>query len=121
QGMNELPGKVNYFIGNDSSKWRTGIATYARAFFKHVYPGVDLVYYGNQRELEYDLKVAPGANPRAVRLAFEGARQIRVDKQGDLVLSTAAGEIRQRKPIAYQEVNGARKEISARFVMKGAR
>ncbi|MGA9769668.1 MAG: SBBP repeat-containing protein [Blastocatellia bacterium] len=121
QGVNELPGRVNYFVGNDSEKWRTGIATYEKALFKHVYPGVDLVYYGNQRELEYDLKVAPGANPRAVRLAFEGARAIHIDKQGDLVLSTAAGEIRQRKPVAYQETNGARKEVSARFVMKGAR
>ncbi len=121
QGMNELPGKVNYFIGNDSKKWRTGVATYEKALFKQVYPGVDLVYYGNRRELEYDLKVAPGANPRAARLAFEGARRIRIDKRGDLVLSTAAGELRQRKPVAYQETNGARKEISARFVMKGAR
>ncbi|HKS43332.1 MAG TPA: SBBP repeat-containing protein [Blastocatellia bacterium] len=120
QGVNELPGKVNYFVGNDSKKWRTGVATYAKALFKQVYPGVDIVYYGNQRELEYDLKVAPGANPRAVRLAFEGARHVRIDKRGDLVLSTAAGEIRQRKPVAYQETNGTRKEISARFVMKGA-
>jgi hypothetical protein len=121
QGMNELPGKVNYFVGNDSKKWRTGVTTYAKALFKQVYPGIDLVYYGNRRELEYDLKVAPGANPRAARLAFEGARHVRIDKRGDLVLSTAAGEIHQRKPVAYQETNGVRKEISARFVMKGAR
>jgi photosystem II stability/assembly factor-like uncharacterized protein len=121
QGMNELPGKVNYFVGNDSKKWRTGVATYGKALFKQVYPGIDLVYYGNRRELEYDVEVAPGANPRAVRLAFEGARRMRIDKRGDLVLSTAVGEIRQRKPIAYQETNGTRKEVSARFVMKGAR
>ncbi|MBI4464852.1 MAG: SBBP repeat-containing protein [Acidobacteria bacterium] len=71
-GMEELPGKVNYFIGNDPEKWRTNVATYAKVLYEDVYPGIDVVYYGNQRQLEYDFVVAPGADPRAIRLAFLG-------------------------------------------------
>ena len=85
-GLDELPGKSNYFIGNDPSKWRTNLPTYAKVKYQHVYPGIDLVYYGNQRHLEYDFVVAPGADPGAIRLAFQGEETLRIDGQGDLVL-----------------------------------
>src|SRR5574341_267677 len=78
-GLEELPGKVNYFIGNDPSKWRTNIPTYGRVRYESVYPGVDLVYYGNQRQLEHDFVVAPGGDPSVIRLGFAGAEKLRVD------------------------------------------
>ena len=86
-GLDKLPGIVNYFIGDDPSKWRTNIPTYQKVAYKNVYDGIDLVYYGNQGQLEYDLIVAPGADPSQIKLALDGAEQIAVDEQGDLVLS----------------------------------
>ena len=120
-GLEELPGKSNYFIGNDPAKWRTNVPTYARVQYKDVYPGVDLVYYGNQRQLEYDLIVAPGADPGAITLSFEGVERLRIDAQGDLVLDTSGGEIRQHKPLVYQEVDGVQREISGAYVLNGGR
>ncbi|HLE82116.1 MAG TPA: hypothetical protein VJA25_12590, partial [Dehalococcoidia bacterium] len=104
-GLDELPGKVNYFLGNDPQKWRTNIPTYAKVKYEDVYPGIDLVYYGNQRQLEYDLVLAPGADHLAV------------DAQGDLVLQTAGGQIRLQKPRVYQEVEGARQAIPGGYVL----
>src|SRR5438105_1887042 len=75
----ELPGKSNYFIGNDPAKWRTGIPTYAKVEYRDVYPGVDLVYYGNGRQLEHDFVVRPGADPHAISLGFPGARTLALD------------------------------------------
>jgi photosystem II stability/assembly factor-like uncharacterized protein len=115
-GADELPGKSNYFIGNDPKQWRTAVESFAKVRYEAVYPGVDLVYYGNQRELEYDFIVAAGADPGRIRLSFEGAQSIRIDAQGDLVLSTPAGKIRQHKPTVYQEVSGYKREVSARYV-----
>ena len=118
-GLEELPGKANYFIGNDPAKWRTDVPTYAKVHYQEVYPGIDLVYYGKQRQLEYDLVVRPGADPSAIALRLTGADKVEVDVQGDLVLHTAAGPIRQQKPFIYQEVGGARKEIPGGYVLKG--
>ena len=88
-GLEELSGKSNYFLGNDLTKWRTDVPHYAKVRYQDVYPGVDLVYYGNQRQLEYDLIVAPGADPEAIQLAFEGEDDLEIDAQGDLVLHAA--------------------------------
>jgi hypothetical protein len=102
-GLNELPGRSNYFIGNDPKKWRTDVPSYARVKYEGVYPGVDLVYYGNQRQLEYDFVVAPGADPNQIKLSFAGAEAIRVDAaSGDLVLKAGDDELRFRKPAVYQ-------------------
>ena len=120
-GHDELPGKSNYFIGNDPAKWRTNIPTYAKVKYEDVYPGVDLVYYGNQGQLEYDFVVAPGADPRLVTLAFEGAREVHIDARGELVLRVEGGEVRQHKPVVYQEVAGVKQEVAGRYVMKGTR
>lgn len=83
-GQDQLPGTSNYLIGNNPSEWRTNVPTYGRVLYRDVYAGIDLVYYGNQRELEYDFVVAPGANPDAIRLRFEGAEEMRIDGDGDL-------------------------------------
>jgi photosystem II stability/assembly factor-like uncharacterized protein len=118
EGMEELPGRTNYFIGNDPQKWRTDIPSYARVMYREIYPGIDMVYYGQEQQLEYDFVVAPGVDHRIIELAFEGAQAIETDAQGDLVLHTRAGDARQRKPLVYQEVDGARREIESRYVVK---
>jgi hypothetical protein len=100
-----LPGRVNYFIGNDPSQWHTNIATYSKVRYRAVYPGVDLIYYGTQGRLEYDFAVAPGAAPGIIALNFEGARGLSVDDRGDLKIRTSDREIAFRRPVAYQ-VNG---------------
>jgi hypothetical protein len=104
-GTDELAGKSNYFLGNDPARWRTNVPTYARVKYQGVYPGIDLVYHGTQRQLEYDFMVAPGANPQAIRLSFRGAQSVEIDAQGDLVLHTAAGEVREHRPVLYQEID----------------
>jgi hypothetical protein len=102
-GTSPLPGKSNYFIGNDRSKWRSGIPQFARVQYQAVYPGVDLVYYGNQGQLEYDFRVAPGADPKQIALSFTGASaRINSEGSGDLVLSTANGDVRFHAPHVYQ-------------------
>ncbi|HKY42980.1 MAG TPA: SBBP repeat-containing protein [Pyrinomonadaceae bacterium] len=116
-GLDELPGKVNYFIGSDPKKWRTDVPTYARVKYRDVYRGIDLIYYGNQRQLEYDFVVEPGADPNIITLGFEGADKLDVSAEGDLVMQTAGGEIRQHKPTVYQEVGGVRQEISSTYVL----
>src|SRR3989475_3451353 len=116
-GAEELPGKVNYFIGKDREKWRTNISTYAQVKHKDLYPGVDLVYYGNQRQLEFDFIVGPGANPNAIRLEVEGADRLDVDAQGDLVLHVNDGQLRLQKPAVYQEVKGVREELAGSYVL----
>ena len=120
-GREELASKNHYFIGSDRAKWRTDVPSYARVQYGDIYPGVDLVYYGNQRQLEYDFVVAPGSDPRAIALGFEGVDSLEVDAAGELVLHTAGGEVRQRKPFAYQETDGARREVAASYVLKGER
>jgi hypothetical protein len=118
-GMNELPGKTNYLAGHDRTHWRTGVPTYEKVSYGAIYPGVDLVYYGNGHHLEYDFIVAPGANPGTIALRFEGARDVVIDEGGDLVLRVADSEIRQPKPVIYQEIDGARQQVEGRYVMIG--
>ena len=117
EGADELAGKTNYFVGNDPSKWRTDVPTFGSVRYREVYPGVDLVYYGNQRQLEYDFRVAPGSDPRTVSLKFEGADKIDLDANGDLLLKLGETIVRQPKPFVYQEVAGARREIAAGFAV----
>ncbi|MCI0488716.1 MAG: SBBP repeat-containing protein [Blastocatellia bacterium] len=118
EGIDRLPGNNNYLIEGDPEKWRTQVPTYARVRYSEVYPGIDMIYYGDQRQLEYDFVLAPGADSRAIRLAFEGTRELRLDEQGDLLLETSAGEIRQRKPFAYQIANGIRQEVAVSYCIK---
>ncbi len=118
-GVDQLPGQANYFSGSDPAKWRTRIPTYAKVKCPQVYPGVDLVYYGNARQLEFDFVVAPGADPRQIALAFEGVDNVGLADNGDLVLRTGAQEFRQHKPLIYQTVNGARTAIAGGFKLNG--
>lgn len=117
EGLRQLPGKSNYILGNDPSKWLSNIPNYAGVRYRETYPGIDLVYYGSQGKLEYDFVVAPGANPNVIALAFDGARDISIDENGELVLETEVGEIRQHKPVIYQQVNGVRKEVPGRYAI----
>jgi photosystem II stability/assembly factor-like uncharacterized protein len=121
EAQGELPTKSNYLVGNDSSKWRTNISNYERVRYAEVYPGIDIVYYGNQRQLEYDFIVAPGARPQSIRLAFSGAERIEIGKQGELVLSLEDGvALRSSKPLVYQETaDGGRHEVAGRYTLLG--
>jgi len=118
-GVNELSGKSNYFIGDDPKKWHRNVPTYAKVNYQRVYAGVDLVYHGTQGKLEYDFVVVPGADPGVIGLRFEGAERLEIDAQGNLVLRTAAGELRQHKPVVYQEVAGARYAVPGSYVLRG--
>jgi len=108
----------SYFVGNDPAKWVSGAPNYSRVRYQELYPGVDLVFYGNQRQLEYDLVVAPGADPRAIRMQFDGVDSLRLDSAGNLVLRAGAGELRQHRPIVYQERDGVRQSVNGRYIVQ---
>jgi uncharacterized protein (TIGR03437 family) len=114
---NLLDGKSNYFIGNDPAGWRTDIPNYSRVRYRSVYPGVDVLYYGAQRRIEYDFVVSPRADPSQIKLAFEGVEKIEVDEQGDLLLDLGGEQLWMRKPVAYQELNGARRQIESHYIL----
>lgn len=116
--VGQLPGKSNYYLGNDPSKWQTGVPQYARVAYKNVYPGIDLAYYGAQRKLEFDFIVAPESNPHAIHLAFSGAQKLTTDATGDLVIASAAGNVVLNKPVAYQQRDGRRELVDARFTIR---
>jgi len=118
-GLDELPGKANYLIGKPA-KWRTNVPTYAKVHYREVYPGIDLVYYGNQRQLEYDFVVSPGANPERIVLGFQGAERLEINAEGELVLHATGEVIRQRAPVIYQVIDGVRTNIEGRYVLKDA-
>jgi len=118
RGLDELSGKSYYFIGNDPKKWQSKVPNYGRVRYQDVYPGIDLVYYGNQRQLEYDFVVAPGADPKPIQLSFPEAREIRIDREsGDLELGYASSEVRFHKPVAYQ-IGDGKTLVEARYVLK---
>src|ERR1700733_9951786 len=116
----ELPGKINYIQGNDPRKWRIGLETYARVRYPETYPGIDVVYYGNQQQLEFDLVVKPGADPEAIRLKIGGAGKLSIDDSGALVLGAAAGAaggLTVALPQVYQEVNGTKKSVPGHYAI----
>jgi hypothetical protein len=117
----QLPGVSNYFIGNDPSKWQTGVPTYGRVTYRGVYPGVNLAYHGNGSQLEYDFTVAPNGDPGLIRLSFSGALGLKIDKGGDLLLRLRSGDLRQLKPHIYQEVNGEKRAVDGGYVLRGKR
>ncbi|MGH9890815.1 MAG: SBBP repeat-containing protein [bacterium] len=117
-GLERLPGVTNYLLGSDRRTWRTKVAGYAKVKHEGVYPGIDLVYYGNQDgRLEYDFIVAPGVDPAQIVLSIEGAQGVALDPSGDLVITAATGTIRQRAPRIYQEMDGERREIAGGYRM----
>jgi Domain of unknown function DUF11/Beta-propeller repeat len=115
----QLPGKSNYFIGNDPAQWHRDIPQFARVRYRDVYPGVDLVYYGNQGRLEYDFEVEPGADPNVVALKFQGPRNLRIDTAGDLVLAVGDSNVRLQAPRVYQKFGAEERKVAGRFTLRG--
>jgi uncharacterized protein (TIGR03437 family) len=113
--LDALPGKSNYFIGNDPQTWRTDVPTYARVRYRAIYPGIDLIFYGNQRELEYDLVLAPYADPARIQLSFSGADKLELAENGDLLLQMGGERLRQPRPVAYQTTPQGRVPVSATY------
>ncbi len=116
-GTDELPGKVNYLVGNDPKKWNTEIPTYSKIKYTEVYPDIDAVFYGNQKNMEFDFIVAPGADPKVIELAFEGADKIEVDEKGNLVLDIADSKLHLDKPYIYQEIDGNKQPVTGGYVL----
>ncbi|HET8760889.1 MAG TPA: SBBP repeat-containing protein, partial [Nitrospiria bacterium] len=114
----EQAGKVNYLVGRDPGQWQTNVPTYGAVVYQEIYPGIDLTFYGNNRQLEYDFVVKPGADPRNVRLAYEGIEGLRVTETGDLEIALNGGVILQRKPVVYQMINGQRVDVAGAFTVQ---
>ena len=102
-GLDPLPGRSNYFAGSDPRKWRRNVTNYARVKYENVYPGIDLVFYGSDGNLEYDLLVSPGADPSAIKLGFGSSSHFRLDEDGDLILDVSSGTLRLHKPTVYTQ------------------
>ena len=115
----ELPGKSNYLKGNDPARWRTNIPTFARLRYSRIYPGIDLVFYGTGDDLEHDFIVEAGADPKQISLELQGAKKISVNATGDLLIHMDGGDLELKKPVAYQEIGGTRRKVSAGFALSG--
>ena len=117
KGLEPTGGTSNYFLGKDPKDWHTDIPQYARVSAAGVYDGIDLVFYSHGNDLEYDFVVAPGADPKQIQLAFEGADRMRIDgKSGDLLLTTARGsELRHIRPRVYQQVGDRKIEVAGGY------
>src|SRR6266478_5071876 len=116
-GVEQMPGKSNYFIGNDPSLWRTNVPNYAKVRYQGVYRGIDLVYHGSGQQLEYDFIVAPGADPRQIRLGMKGVNKVALTPEGDLLLGTSDEPARLHKPVVYQELEGKRRLVDGKFLL----
>jgi len=115
-----LPSVTNYYLGREARNWHTAVPNYGKVSFNEVYPGIDVVYYGQEGKLEYDFVVRPGADPGRIRLKFSGADSLRVNPSGDLVVKAGDREIIQRKPFIYQQIGGTRRQVSGEYrVIKG--
>jgi photosystem II stability/assembly factor-like uncharacterized protein len=120
RGEEPLPGKINYLIGDDPQKWHINIPTYGKVYYTDVYPNVNLVYYGNRTELEYDFIVAPGGDVQAISFQVEEAERMKLDEAGDLHLAAKQSEVVLRKPVIYQLTDqGERREVKGEYVIKG--
>ena len=117
--LGRLPGVVNDLRGDEASRWQTHIPTFERVRYRKVYPGVDLDWHGTQQRLEYDFRIAPGADPSAIALRVAGADRVRVARDGDLVLAAGGEAIRQSAPVAYQGDGTSRTPVDAGFKLRG--
>jgi Abnormal spindle-like microcephaly-assoc'd, ASPM-SPD-2-Hydin/Beta-propeller repeat len=115
--IDELPGKANYLIGKSQSDWHTNVPMYRKVAENGIYPGVDLVYYGTQRQLEYDFIVAPGAAVAPIRLSIQGGKSLKIDNQGELVVSSQGGDVVLHKPVAYQEAGNEKQLVAANYAL----
>jgi uncharacterized repeat protein (TIGR01451 family) len=121
EGLGLLPGRSHYFLGRDPQRWRTNIPHYGRVRYHDVYPSVDLAFHGDHGSLEYDFLVAPGGDRRRIQLELDGADALRIDDSGELIARVGGGEVRQARPIVYQEWADGRHFLTGRYVMRGAR
>lgn len=119
QAADPLPGKSNYLLGNNPAKWRRGVPQFARVRYENVYPGIDVVFYGNQGRLEHDFQVAPGADPSQAELEFDGAGKLEL-QNGALIIHNRGGEMRLEAPRVYQEVDGREQPVDGHFVLRGS-
>jgi len=117
KGLDRLPGIVNRFVGANPKQWHTEIETFSKISYHEVYSGIDLVYYGREGQLEFDFVVGPGARPEAIQLHFEGADGLEIDPAGGLVVRLDGQTVRWPKPLVYQLVEGAKKEIEGNYVL----
>ena len=108
-----LPGTVNYFDGSEPKNWHTGLPTFERLRYASIYPGIDLIYYGSQGRLEFDFELSPGAVPSQIQMRFEGARSLRVDGKGDLIVTANDGHVSFQRPVIYQPAEGGGKDLVA--------
>ena len=116
-GEDQLTTVSNYYLGNDPSKFRTGVPHFAKVKYDDVYPGIDLVYYGKDQQMEYDFIVAPNVDPNVIKMNFSGANSLALDANGDLLIATKGGVLRQHKPVLYQVINGTRQTVAGSFVI----
>jgi len=114
-GQQRLEAKTNYLTGGDPKRWRTGVGGYARVRYKAVYPGIDLLYYGRQGRLEHDFVLRPGADPERIAVDFRGAKKLTIDRRGALNIHTAAGVVRQPRPLVYQRVGSKRRRVAGGY------
>ncbi|MEW5977242.1 MAG: DNRLRE domain-containing protein [Acidobacteriota bacterium] len=114
-----LPAKANYLIGNNPSHWQTNIPVFGEITYRNVYSGVDLKYYGMQEQLEFDFIVAPGTDPYAILMQFEGVNGVELDSNGDAWLETDLGKMRLLKPVMYQDIQGKRHSVNGRYHARG--
>jgi hypothetical protein len=114
-GQRPGPGRVNYLLGNDPSKWRTGLSTYREVVYRQLWPGIDMVFRGEQGRLKYEFRLAPGADPASIRLAYRGAERLALGPAGDLRIRTALGVLRDSRPASYQLVGGKRVAVASRY------
>lgn len=119
-GEEVQPGKVNYFIGKDPKKWQTNVAIYKQVRYKDVYPGIDLVYYGNQARVEHDFVLAPGANPNQIQFDIKGADSLSIASTGDLSLHKGTDEVRLQAPIVYQDFHGLHVPVTGQYTVKNS-
>ncbi len=117
EGLGMLGSRSNYFIGNDPSRWQTNIPNFSAVSYPGLYPGINLRFHGSQRMLEYDLSVAPGADPNLIRVGVSGVDPLTLDSEGNLVLHSQAGDLNMRKPVLYQESAGGRQTIAGEYVL----
>ena len=120
EGLERQHGVSNYLTGSDPAQWRTGVAHYGRVRYPNIYPGVDLLFYGDGQKLEYDFVVAPHADPSRIRMEFDGASRLSLDAKGELSIFAHGRTIRQSLPAIYQTIGGVRRSVSGRFVLEGS-
>jgi hypothetical protein len=117
EGERALPGRVNHLVGSDPRAWRTDVATFGRVRYREVYPGIDLVWHGDGGQVEFDLIVAPGADPGVIRLRVDGAGALALDPHGRLVLGDGGAVL--ERPLVYQDGAAGRRAIGGRYVVRG--